>query len=625
MIRASPLGIVLYPARVARLPTIQSIWTKASNPHPIPHSEDEELKSSFGTSDDTSRVMTSAGTSQPRPADAPAVPHRFGNSHQPSPVGFQLPDPAPVRASVPRFFLRRQLRAYPVGKIWRKLPLPVIHPKIIKHGQAFLAGPGEAPFYDDAFDDLDLPRLFDIERSTYMGVDRVAWRRDLLRVLGNTQSHLQAWQAYRTLVSVPFSIPHRHLKRLVRLLARETTKTGAMFDRLLSVLTSIHQSGWKVQAYQWNALIDNAGKGLRKARPEDFKLAFDMFTDLVSSKPPGSALSASEYSIDVDIVNNPLPNIITYTTLINHATESRSKAAVGQSTSLLRASGISPNRITHLTVLKHHAMNGELEGVRSSLFRMREQGLELGLDGLHACIWAYSRHRRVDVAMKIYRILRHNRTPEMRVVGPDDVYAAKASLLDEAIEVRGDMVPTELTYTTVVQVMAYHGNLTAALTTFMDMLSSDNVEIGAPLYRDEHGKLKPSPYSPTLPVFRGIFLGFFRHGVAEAPPKKPRLTVDQRQPWLLESLMSLFEVFLARPEYIQPSTSTIYWALIAFDKTSNHDRELLRTVWNRMEDRFGGHWGAERHRLQKIRRVLFDPAKPQLGSRKSRTPPIHHR
>jgi len=125
-------------------------------------------------------------------------------------------------------------------------------------------------------------------------------------------------------------------------------------------------------------------------------------------------------------------------------------------------------------------------------------------------------------------------------------------------------------------------------------------------------------------VFRGIFLGFFRHGVAEAPPKKLRSTVAQRQPWLLESLMSLFEVFLALPEYIQPSTSTIYWALIAFDKTSNHDRELLRTVWNRMEGRFGGHWGAERHRLQKIRKVLFDPVTPQLGSRKSRPPPIHH-
>ncbi|KAJ7122768.1 hypothetical protein C8R44DRAFT_154067 [Mycena epipterygia] len=605
MIRVSSLGTVLYPARFARITPVQSVWTKASNPGLYPEDGEfsEEHPPGMG---DTSQVQsTSAGTSQPGSADSPAASRRAETNPRQTPVGFQLPEAAPVRSHVAHHFVRRQSRAYPVGKMWRKLPLPVIHPKIVKHGQPFLPGSGEAPFYDDPFDDLDLSLLFDIERANYTGVDRVVWRRDLLRVLGNTQSHLQAWMAYHTLVSVPFSIPHGHLKRLVRLIARETTKTRTLFGRLLSVLTTIHRSGWKIEAYQWNALIDNAGKGLRKARAEDFQLAFSMFTDMAWGKAPGNALSESDYSIDEDLTDNPLPDIYTYTTLINHAAETRDKAALRQTTSLLKASGIPPSRITHLVLLKYYSNTANLDGVRATLARIRHQGLELGLDGLNACIYAYSRHDRVDVAMKIYRILRHNKTPEVHI-GPDDVYSAKRSLLEEAIEVRSDMVPNELTYTTVVQVMAYHGNLNAALTAFMDMLSVDNVEIGAPLYRDADGTLKPSPYSPTLPVFRGIFLGFYRHGVANASSGKERMQPGKKHPWVLESLNSLFDTFLALPEYIQPSTSTIYWALVAFDKIGNHDRDLLRTVWERIEGRFGGHWGASEHRLQKIRRSLFE-------------------
>jgi hypothetical protein len=488
---------------------------------------------------------------------------------------------------------------------------------VIKYGQSLRAGRGEGPFYDDAFDDLDLKLLFDTERSIYDGVDKVVWRRDLLRVLGNTQSHLQGWQAYRTLLAVPFLIPHRHLNRLVRLLARERTKTRTLFQRLLSVLTSIHQSGWKIEAYQWNALIDNAGKGLRRATPEDFKRALDMFTDLVTSKAPGTALSEAGYSLDEEITDNPLPDIFTYTTLINHAASLRSKIALGQSTSLLTASGIPANRITHLVLLKFYSNVGNLDGVRASLLRIRQQGRGLGLDGVNACIWAFSRYNRVDVVMKIYRVLRHNRVPEMNI-GPNDVFSAKRALLGEGIEISGDMIANAVTYTTVVQAMAYHGNLHATLTAFSDMLTADNIEIGAPLYRDQHGQLKPSPYSPTLPIFRAIFLGYYRHGVANALPNDALGSPYRSKPWVLDSLNSLFEVFLALPEYIQPSTSTIYWALVAFDKTSDHDQELIRTAWTRIEARFGANWGSDDHRLQRIRGALFDPSSRGIGLKRSR-------
>ncbi|KAJ7781589.1 hypothetical protein B0H16DRAFT_626187 [Mycena metata] len=615
MIRASSLGTVLYPARLARQTLLKSRWTKANNLSSLPDGGGFPHENSR-TSDDTSNVeKPSASSGESPPGAIRRRAHPAG--HAPKPAGFQLPDPAPVRP-VPRHFVRRTNQAYPAGRSWRKLPLPVIHPKVIKHGQAFLAGRGEAPFYDDAFDDLDLALLFDRERLVHQNVDRVAWRRDLLRILGNTQSHIQGWMAYQALRSVPFTIPHRHLKRLVRLISRETTKTHTLFQRLLSVLTLIHDSGWQVELYQWNALIDNAGKGSRKTRADDFKLAFDMFTDMVSSKPPGHALADEEggYSFERAVTENPLPDIVSYTTLINHAANARNKGSLGQSTSLLTASRIPPNRITHLVLLKYYSNAKDLDGVRASLLRIRELGFDLGLDGLNACIWAFSHHHRLDVVMSIYRILRHNQVPETHV-GVNDVHSVRRALLQEGIEINMNIIPNEVTYTTIVQVMAYHGHLKAALSAFRDMLSSDNIEIGASMYRDEHGKLKPSPYSPTLPIFRALFLGFQRHG--EAPSRTKDSRPAQSQPWVLESLSALFEVFLALPEYIQPSTSTIYWTLVAFDKTSDGDQDLLRTVWTRIESHFvAANWGSEGHRLQRIRQSLFDPSSPEFNSRRSR-------
>ncbi|KAK7061430.1 translation protein [Favolaschia claudopus] len=556
----------------------------------------ENRHSSVGSADSLS-PSTSSGNSQFSSEDSPAAA-----KSPPKPLNFQLPDPVPVRSFMPQYFIRQRTGEYPGGKSWRKLPLPVIHPKVVKYGQPVLAGRGEAPFYDDAFEDLDLTLLFDVERSKFNNVDRVTWRRDLLRVLGNTQSHEQGWLAYYALVSVPFFIPHRHLNRLMRLMAREQTKTRALFQRLLSVLTSIHRSGWKIELYQWNALIDNAGKGFRKATREDYKRAFDMFSDLVSWKTPGTAMSSTDYRLDEAVADNPLPDIFTYTTLINHAAAQRNRETLMQTTSLFTASGLRPNRITHLVLLKFYSNAQTLDGVRASLQRMRQNGMELGLDALNATMWAFSRHNRPDIAMKIYRILRHNKLPET-YIGPNDVDSVRRALSNECIDIRADMIANEVTYTTVIQIVAYHGNLHAALTAFSDMLTADNVEIGARMYRDELGRLKPSSYSPTLPIFRALFLGYSRHGVANAP-------ASASHPWVLDSLKALFEVFLALPEYIRPSTSTVYWAMIGFDRTSGQDRELLRTVWTRMETRFGGSWGASEHRLQRIRRTLFGADDP---------------
>ncbi|KAF7313561.1 hypothetical protein HMN09_00512200 [Mycena chlorophos] len=503
----------------------------------------------------------------------------------PPPTTFELPQPA---HSAPALTHRvRHHKAASVPRSWQSPPLPLTHSRVYKHGQLTLAG-----LRYDHFEDLDLPLLFDKERSLRERVDLVAWRRDLLRVLGNTQSVSQGWKAYDTLASVPFTIPHGHLNRLVSLIARERTKTRPLFSRLLAVLTAIHRSGWEITTHQWNALIDNAGKGYRKAHIDDFRTAFRAFCDLVSSQPP----NAYHKWLSEGTVSNPLPDIHTYTTLINHAVNTRNAVLVEQTTSLLKVSGLVPDRMTHLVLLKFYSWSGNLAEVNACLARIQLHGFDLGIDGVNACMWAFSRYRRLDMVLHIYRVLRHNVVPD---VNPDDIDSIQNMLMDDYIEIPPTMLPNEVTYTLVAQAAAYHGELGHSLRAFTDMLSTDNVEVGAPL--DE--ELKPLPYAPTLALFRALFLGFYRHGVPELG--REVIAMHSMRPWSLEALIEVFDAFLTLPEHLNPSGSTLYWLLVSFKKTSDNDVALLASVWERLEAHFNPRWSSSNH-IDRIRSRFFE-------------------
>ena len=116
----------------------------------------------------------------------------------------------------------------------------------------------------------------------------VATTRDgLLGVLESTVSAPEAWDAYTTLcnmipdnhdiASKPF-IPFAHLHRLCRLLSSNRPKTHLQFLRLLSALNFIRSTGGRIHLHEWNAIVDHAGRGWRKARPEDWEnaLSFTM-------------------------------------------------------------------------------------------------------------------------------------------------------------------------------------------------------------------------------------------------------------------------------------------------------------------------------------------------------------
>jgi hypothetical protein len=457
----------------------------------------------------------------------------------------------------------------------------------------------------------------DLSSHCHLSIDLKAWRRNFLRTLATTQSVPEAWEAYSNLLSLSYdvpvgkpSIPYAHMHRLFRILARNRPKTRTQFLRLLSVLHAIREAGGDIKLHEWNALIDGAGKGWRMTGIDEYRAALGIYQDMITGRAPGKSIARDDED-EREPRSPPIePDIYTYSILISIASRTLHASAFRHAASLLAASGLPPNRITHLSLLRYFTLTKQLSGVRSTLLKMQEQNLELGLDGVNACLWSYGRNGRVDLVMMIYRLFRHNMVPEL-YVGEDDVASVARRLrVEEHIIIPPDMKPNEVTFTTVIQILAHHGNLLATLTVFMDMVSSQNLEMGAPLVPDDTGLLKPVPYSPTLPTFRAIFLGFARHGVrlledGTAPPQF-RATNPPGQPaWSLTNLEALFDTFLALPEHITPNRSIVYWIMVAFERTSGNNVALLRQVWKQLETRFKGPWGGPKNRLRRIRAKLF--------------------
>lgn len=444
--------------------------------------------------------------------------------------------------------------------------------------------------------------------------DRLKTRQELLDSLLKATSMTDGWEAYRTLTvmfphhihhlsRVP-KIPQRHLHHLARLLASTKPRTRTLFLRLSAVLTMLHRSGCRIYLWEWNALLDCAGKRWRKCSLEDYKAAVEVFNKMSTPWPsenPGD---------DENLVAEPdlgcvQPDIITYTTLLYIAGRSLDPSAIRHASNLLRASGLPPNRITHLSLLYYYTRTRQLSGVRSTLQKMREQGFEPGLDGINSCIWAYARNGHMDVASMIYRVLRHNLQPEFDV-GEYDIEAAVKYLLDvEGIAIRDDIIPDEITYTSLIQAFAYHGQIMKALHVFVDMLSTPNREAKAPINQQTG---EPPLYQPTLAAFRGIFLGFARHAQKPHPLRSTpgslseRLRPIQKNDWNLENLHQVFKAFMNLPADVMPNERLIFWILVSFNKASGNDAGKLRKVFLQLEQRFGGGWGG---RLEMLRKNIF--------------------
>ncbi|KAJ3802729.1 hypothetical protein GGU11DRAFT_525762 [Lentinula aff. detonsa] len=375
-------------------------------------------------------------------------------------------------------------------------------------------------------------------------------------VIAKSTNVEDAWSAYSTILTIPSPkdrrrgappVPFEHLHRLCRLLSRNQPRTRTQFLRLLSILYTLRKYGGMIHKFEWNALIANAGTGWRGSKAKDFKLSLDVFDDMVSGEPPGSSFSVSDYPPLATPPHPIEPDIYTYNTLISIASKTLYGRAIGRATSMLRASGYSPDRITHLSLLVYFTHTNQLAGVRSTLLKMRQQNLELGLDGINACIWAFGRNGKLEWADDIYRVLRHNTHPEPSEIINPIIKALK----DEYIEILPIMTPNATTFSTMIQLMAWNGHLTKTYSVLMEMLSSFNMEPGAPLVREDDGEIHYTTYTALYTSFRSLFLGFSRHGVYLRNDFTSRL---QDRKWTISNLRAIFDTYISLPDPIQPSS-----------------------------------------------------------------------
>ncbi|KAK1226044.1 hypothetical protein PQX77_011003 [Marasmius sp. AFHP31] len=527
---------------------------------------------------------------------------------------------------------------FATGKSKYHVPIPPLYGGKFRYGKKFLPSHLLHPpaGTSDIYANADSTRIDIPSHNPDMHFYRT------LHVLASTQSLPEAWEAYSILSKLPPprdhsqnpKIPFSHLHRLCRLISQNRLRSPTQFLRLLSVLYTIRKSGGTIHVFEWNSLIANAGSGWRVTRPDEFKLALDVFQEMTSGMPPGSTFSPSDYP-PLPTSQPVPPDEYSYNVLINIAAKSLYGRAVRRAMSLLRSPGYSPDRITHLSLLTFFTASGERSGVRSTLLKMREQGLELGLDGVNSCIWAFARTGRMDIVKSIYRVLRHNSLSDPRIRAehddsfPESISDALTKLEEECVIITEDMRPNEITFTEMIQVMAYHGDFFATISILSDMLSSDNIELGAPLVRgtstdegggrvgvvdgtstDGAGEVRYTKYSPTYAVFRALFLGFSRHGTDD----------PCSQTWTLDNLRDIYHDYMAFSNLESPSRWQIYWILAAFDKTSGHDLDVIREVWLELEEKFVYDWG---NRLHKLREIVFsDEAQCHLNTVGFRLAPL---
>ncbi|KAH8979934.1 hypothetical protein EDB86DRAFT_2814171 [Lactarius hatsudake] len=398
----------------------------------------------------------------------------------------------------------------------------------------------------------------------------------LLAVLATTQDASSAWSAYRALLVLPHSVerarpnvPFAHRHRLLRLLAGAPgPRPRGRFAQVLSVLRALHNAGGTVQRWQWNLLVDCAGKeGWRRPREEHFRAALALLGEMRSGGGGGGRPPHEDGRIGGGggPAHALAPDIYSYTTLIAHAVRTGAPAAVRHAMQLLARAGLSPGVHAHTALLCFFARRADLAGVRETLFRMRRDGAGAGLEQVpfNAVLWAFAYNGRLDVARAMYRVVIPGGRREEEEEEEEELEAALAER--EMVFIARDVVPDAATYHILIQACAYHGDLRGCLEMLADMMM-----------------LSATSSASRLTAFRAIFLGFARHGVRSPAPSE----------WTLLALEALFERFLELElaPGTRPRGNMLFWLVSAFARTSGEDADVLRRVFERVEGRFGYVW-----------------------------------
>ncbi len=456
-----------------------------------------------------------------------------------------------------------------------------------------------------------------------------------------------SWDAYQEIVTThPMGstlLQPDLLHGLAMLLAKARPKTRETFLRLLAVISELRNMREEVHLWEWNALIHLAGSGFRKAELEDFNAAFKIMEDMQHQH--SEAADGDEPMFTAPAAPNANLDIWTLNSLLDVAIQTRSEGLVKRALSLFNTHRIEPDRITHITLIKHHAETGALDLIPPIIDTMLRADINPGIDGINSVLWAYGRAGRLNDALAIYHAMR--RPPLSKL--PSDVLDSHPILSITGIEKALGKGPDGITFRCLIQCLAYHGDLINSIEVFRDMLTTPRSRKYREIVQLEDAGDDLQTYNPRADVFRTLFIGFTRHGVApvqtavdrilsygfanpgvpwssrsskEIASSRRKTKYGRRQitpirsttapvtqsignppacAWTLENLHPIFASFLdiRRPDISPPPSGSfpvpkppvnpdvIYWCLAAYARTSHNDREIMRVVWLEISRTFG--------------------------------------
>lgn len=415
---------------------------------------------------------------------------------------------------------------------------------------------------------------------------------DLLEaIIAYTSSPDQAWNAFTHCQSLHHSPAPKLLARLSALLVSARPRSRTVFLRLQQVLTAIRDAGGTLYTWQWNALLHAAGDTQRRVRSLNYLASVRVLrewreyaAELEEAQlhdPHHDELTTSGKG-----ASTPEPTIRTYTTLLSIATRTRLPKLVAHALQLMRESSLTQDRLARLAVLPFYIYKRKFGPVRAIIRDFAEAGTDVGVDGVTAYIWALGRMGYVNEVEEVYATLKENvRCTQGGQGAQGQEMDGGARLLFGDLLVFPEVVPNAVTYVSVVQILAFRGQLRRALEVYRDMLAHWQV------LQDTEPEVEPLP---TYAIFRALFLGFVRHARASASeslalppetqghPKQAPDTVD----WNLSTLCTLFSNFCALTED-PPNARMVYWILRSFMKTSDGNVEVIKTVWRTLEMTFG--------------------------------------
>ncbi|KAL5507862.1 hypothetical protein ACEPAH_5480 [Sanghuangporus vaninii] len=439
-----------------------------------------------------------------------------------------------------------------------------------------------------------------------------------------------AWDAYQRLISLDADFHYHTLsdvqqgavstnlispallitfaKRLIAQRKHHHKNSREIFLRLISVyarLRKVRARGGGVpylRTAEWNCLIHFAGTGLRgKVSLGAYNASLDVYEDMLRGVE--DARSASRDSLLKEIE----PDIYTYTSLLNIALRTEHQPAIEHAMNLLRESGKEPTRITHLCMIRYRYKYGGLVGIRALLSSLKPE--DIGADGVTAYMACAGNDGYLDIVQNIYDALRRNvEAHEDGTYGPlaissqhsegSDSFETLAVndgnsdtdtekyMLVEGIRLPRSLVPSASIYNYTIQIFAYYGRLLDALQVFMDMLATRQPGL--------RGTVKF--FQPNYAVFRGLFLGFARHGCRtdsqtssfypSTPSSTPLTDMSQIPEWNWDRFNVILDAFIEHSDSISPpSERMVYWIMTAVRRMTGDER-LMRDVWRRLNERW---------------------------------------